>query len=91
MEKWLITAKECGFTFAEVIDVNTLRPMEAVRDMCAADKCHAYGKNWTCPPHCGTLEECREKIRMYSNAILLQTVAKLEQSLSHLFLILERS
>ena len=81
MKKWLITAKECGFTFAEVIDVNTLRPMEVVRDMCAADKCHAYGKNWTCPPYCGTLEEFREKIRMYSNAILLQTVAKLEKTI----------
>ena len=25
--------------------------------MCAADKCRSYGRNWCCPPHCGSLEE----------------------------------
>lgn len=79
MEKWLKTAEGCGFTHAAPVDVATLRPMAAVRDMCAADKCRAYGKNWTCPPHCGTLEQCGEKIHSYSNAILLQTAAKLEK------------
>lgn len=79
MKKWLEAAEKCGFTYADPIKVETLRPMAAVRDMCAADKCRAYGKNWTCPPHCGTLEQCGERLRGYSNAILLQTVAILEK------------
>ena len=63
MDNWLTLALECGFTRADFIDIETLRPVKAVRDMCAADTCGAYGKNWTCPPHCGTLEECAQKLR----------------------------
>jgi len=55
--------------------------MEAVRDMCAADKCGAYNKNWTCPPACGTLEECERRIHGYRNGILVQTVGTLSKSI----------
>lgn len=72
-------AKECGFTEAAALDVNTLEPMAMVRDACAEDKCGAYGKNWTCPPACGTLEECGERLRSYKNGILLQTVGVLSK------------
>jgi len=79
MEKWIEIARQCGFTEAAPLNVETLKPMPMVRDACAADKCQAYGKNWTCPPHCGTLEECAEKMRGYSRGILLQTVGRLEK------------
>ena len=81
MEKWIAIAKECGFTAAAAVDVAALQPMAAVRDACAADKCQAYNKNWTCPPHCGTLEQCRDRISSYSRGILLQTVGRLEKSI----------
>ncbi len=74
MEKWLQKALDVGFDLAAPCDVSTLNPTVQVREMCRADKCHAYGKNWTCPPHCGTIEECAQKIRKYQNAMLLQTV-----------------
>lgn len=79
MEKWIAVAKQCGFTEAAPLDVSTLKPMAMVRDACAADKCHAYGRNWTCPPNCGTLEECGARMQSYSRGILLQTVGKLEK------------
>ena len=79
MDKWITCAKELGFTHGAFIDVATLRPQQTVRDMCAADTCRAYGKNWTCPPHCGTLEACEEKLRSYPLALLVQTVARLEK------------
>ena len=79
MEKWIEVAKQCGFSEAAPLDIATLKPMPMVRDACAADKCQAYGKNWTCPPHCGTLEECTERMHSYSRGILLQTVGKLEK------------
>lgn len=79
MEKWIEKAKQCGFTEAVPLNVSTLKPMPMVRDSCATDKCRAYGKNWTCPPFCGTLEECDARIRSYTNGILLQTVGKLEK------------
>jgi len=68
-----------GFDEAKSLDIATLRPMDMVRNMCAADKCHAYGKNWTCPPHCGTLEQCAEKLHSYRHGLLLQTVGHLKK------------
>lgn len=70
---------ELGFTASAPLDIKTLKPMSAVRDMCAANKCQAYGKNWTCPPECGTLEECAGKMKTYQNGILLQTTGKMEK------------
>ena len=81
MEYWINKALEIGFTHAVPLDVATLTPRQDVRDMCAADKCRAYGKNWTCPPHCGSLAECGKKIRGYSRGILLQTVGITEKAI----------
>lgn len=72
-------ALELGFTAAVPLNTAALKPMQAVRDMCAADKCQAYGKNWTCPPECGTLEECTDRMHGYRNGILLQTTGKMEK------------
>ena len=80
MDKWINAALECGFTAAAELDVRTLKPMTMVRDACAAGKCGAYGKNWTCPPYCGTLEECGEKLGGYARGLLLQTVGTLEKT-----------
>lgn len=79
MEKWITTALELGFSTAASLDIATLRPRQDVRDMCAGDKCRAFGKNWTCPPHCGTLEECALKMQRYSRGILLQTIGTMEK------------
>ena len=80
MDKWIEAARECGFTAAAVLEVNTLKPMAMVRDACKDGKCGAYGKNWTCPPYCGTLEECEARMRQYSRGLLLQTVGQLEKT-----------
>ena len=78
---WIQKALALGFSAAVPLDVRTLKPRADVRAMCAADKCRAYGKNWTCPPYCGTPEECEAKIRQYSWGILLQTTGKLEKTI----------
>lgn len=79
MEKWIDKALTCGFSHAVPLDIATLIPNADVRDMCAADKCGAYGRNWTCPPHCGTLAECEARLQQYHRGLLLQTVGKLEK------------
>ena len=78
---WCQKAVSLGFSKAVPMDMNTLRPRQDVRDMCTADKCGAYGKNWTCPPYCGTLDECTKKIQQYSRGILLQTVGITEKTI----------
>ena len=75
---WIKEALECGFTYAAPLDVSTLKCLQSVRDACAADKCRSYDKCWTCPPACGTLEECEKKLRRYGHGILLQTVGKMD-------------
>ncbi len=80
-EDWRLAAKKAGFTHAAAFDPAVLQGRADVRDMCAQDKCHAYGKNWTCPPHCGTLEACQESMHSYKHGILLQTVGQLAKDI----------
>ena len=78
---WSQKAVSLGFSKAAPLDIGTLQPRQDVRDMCAADKCGAYGKNWTCPPYCGTLDECSDKLQQYSHGILLQTTGSTEKTI----------
>lgn len=81
MENWITKALEMGFSHAVLLDTATLVPRQDVRAMCAANKCGAYGKNWTCPPHCGSLAACGARMQGYRRGILLQTVGTLEKSI----------
>lgn len=60
------------------MDPRKLAFLPEVREMCASDRCHMYGKCWTCPPGCGTLEEIRKKALTYRRGILLQSTGCLE-------------
>jgi predicted metal-binding protein len=81
MTQWLEKAKQMGFDTAVPLDPQQLQAREDVRAMCAADKCGAYGKNWTCPPVVGTIEACQEKMRRYSTGILLQTIGHMRKAI----------
>ena len=74
-------AKGLGFDTAVLFDPALLEAREDIRTMCTADKCGIYGKNWGCPPYCGTVEACQQKIHTYSNGILLQTVGYMNKSI----------
>lgn len=78
---WLEKAKAAGFDVAVPLNPGTLVAREDVRDMCAQDKCGAYGKNWTCPPAVGTLEDCQRKMKQYRQGILLQTVGHMTKTI----------
>ena len=77
-EEILSLAKECGFTHVGELNMEALEFMPAVRDMCSADRCQKYGRSWTCPPGCGTLEEVAANAARYHRGVLLQTTAQLE-------------
>ena len=78
---WIAKALEAGFTAAAPLDPAKLEAREVVRDACAADKCQAYDKNWTCPPACGSIEECQARMEKYRRGILLQTVGSLAKDI----------
>ncbi|MFA6947354.1 MAG: DUF2284 domain-containing protein [Eubacteriales bacterium] len=77
-EKFVGMAVEYGFTKACELNVASLVFRTEVRDMCAADRCSSYGKNWCCPPACGTIEDAAAMIKNYGYGIIVETVGQLE-------------
>ena len=80
-EKLSAQGKTCGFANVARLDPATIELREEVRAMCASGKCRMYGRSWSCPPACGTLEELRARISGYREGILVQTVGQLEDSM----------
>lgn len=70
--------EEYGFTHVGLLDCDTIVLMPEVREMCEKNTCHMYGKRWSCPPGCGSLEKCSEIIHKYKRGIIVQTVGMLE-------------
>ena len=77
-EELLKLAEECGFEHSGMLNVPALEFNPAVRDMCAAGRCGMYGKCWTCPPGCGTLEEISAKAAAYRRGVLVQSTGQME-------------
>lgn len=83
MADLLTLAHEVGFSQCAPVNMDALNPLEAVRDMCKADRCGRYGKSWSCPPACSTLEQARAQIQRYSQGILVQSTAQLEDEFDY--------
>ena len=80
-QELLDLAAQCGFDHAGALNVAAMRFDPAVRDMCAADRCRSYGRCWTCPPGCGSLDQCAARLREYTRAVVVQLIHPLEDSL----------
>ena len=77
-EAWKQVALECGFSHVGDLTTDTIDIYPKLREACAADKCNKYGKNWMCPPACGTIEECEAHLRKYTRGLIVQSTAELE-------------
>jgi uncharacterized 2Fe-2S/4Fe-4S cluster protein (DUF4445 family)/predicted metal-binding protein len=73
-------AGSIGFKCVGRLDAKTLRTLPEVREMCAVDKCHQFGKNWTCPPASCSLASFAERMGSYRWGVLVQTVGQLADS-----------
>lgn len=71
-------AADAGFTAWGPLDVSTIELKQEVRDMCVANTCGRYEKCWSCPPGCGSVEECEQRIQGYTHGILVQTYGDIE-------------
>lgn len=71
-------AIEAGFEHFAPLDPETIELKQEVRDMCATNTCGRYGKCWSCPPDCGSLEDCREQLSRCTGGILVQSVGDVE-------------
>lgn len=77
MTRLMTLAVENGFSHWAAANMAALRPLASVREMCAANRCGQYGKNWACPPGCGTIQQAAAAIRQYRSGILVQTTGPL--------------
>ena len=80
MERLMTLAKENGFSHWAPANLSAFRPLPSVREMCAADRCGQYGKNWACPARCGSLARAEEEIRRCRRGGLVQTTGSLAGS-----------
>ena len=78
MEKLFALCREIGFDHFGPLCPGDLRFLPEVREMCAADRCRSYGRSWTCPPHCGTLEEAAAQAKRFTQGLLVQTTGTME-------------
>lgn len=79
-EKMERLAREAGFSYWAPLEPERVQLREEVRQMCAVNSCGQYGKRWSCPPGCGGLEDCRERLKGFSRGLLVQTVGEIEDS-----------
>ena len=83
IEELLREAKAAGLSQAGELNVEALVFMPEVRDMCAADRCQHYAKNWRCPPACGSIEDAAVEAANYPIGILVQTIGKMEDDFDY--------
>ena len=68
--------KEAGFDEYKEIDPKTdIVFSEAVFASCAENKCGNYGKNYSCPPLSGDMEENKARFLKYEHAIIINKIA----------------
>ena len=73
-------ALDCGFTHVCRLNMDAIQLRDDVREMCAANQCGQYGRNWSCPPACGSLDACRDRVKDHREGLLVQTVGEIEDS-----------
>lgn len=66
--------RRAGFAAVEVISTQDLTFNHSFRKFCEQNACGNYGKNYGCPPYCGTPEEMEARVRRYENAVVFQSV-----------------
>ena len=83
MDTLIKEALDNGFSQAGELNTAALEFMPEVREMCSVDRCHQYGKNWRCPPGCGSIEEAAERASKYSYGVIVQTIGKMEDDFDY--------
>ncbi|MCL2143832.1 MAG: DUF2284 domain-containing protein [Methanomassiliicoccaceae archaeon] len=65
--------------FAKIFDLKEtpLLCSHMVRQYCENNACGKYNANWTCPPGVGGIDECTEKVKKYSKALVFRSEYKI--------------
>lgn len=71
---------EYGAANSGIIDVNDIVFDPGLRKACEDNHCGKYGKNYTCPPHVGQIDQLIKQTKTYSKAIVYQLIGTIEDS-----------
>jgi len=82
-EQLINEALQIGFSQAGELNMSAVIFMPEIREMCSADRCNSYNKNWRCPPACGTVEDAAKKAAEYSYGLVVQTIGKMEDDFDY--------
>lgn len=74
MTALLDMARAAGFEAAAPLRAEQLVFRPEVREMCRADRCRSYGRNWCGPPACPSLEDMARRMADYGDGVLVETV-----------------
>lgn len=76
-------ALELGFANAALVDTADVTFIPAFRPLCQENLCGKYGVNYACPPDCGTVEEMKQKVLRWRQALVMQTMWDIEDPLDN--------
>lgn len=62
------------------VEVEKINFYPMYRDICKQNSCGAYGKNYTCPPLVGELDDCIARLKKYNTGIVFRRAYPLEDS-----------
>jgi predicted metal-binding protein len=65
-------AQELGIETCLEFDAGLLAPEQRIRDLCFENRCGNYGNNYMCPPHIGSVEEIKARLKEFRQGVLLQ-------------------
>ena len=65
---------------ATVVPVADISVDAVFRKLCESNACGNFGRNYTCPPDIGDIQELMDRIKSYRLALVYQTVGQLEDS-----------
>ncbi len=82
-KKLIELALALGFADAAVIDTRELVFVPAFRSLCEENQCGKYGVNYACPPDCGTVDEMKERVLHWRQALVMQTMWDIEDPLDN--------
>lgn len=78
LSRLTLLAGQVGFSHMGPVNMEALELSPEIRAMCAADRCSRYGRSWSCPPACGTLDVLRRRIAGYRSGLLVQTTGQMD-------------
>lgn len=77
-DEMLILAREAGIEHAVWMKVEDLKFEHDLRKYCVQNLCGNYGRNYACPPDCGTPKQMEDKVRAYQWALVLQNIYEMK-------------